>query len=145
MEAKVDEFNRGADAATKDRRLNAIDSAVGVVAGMNKDRLQYNAQERLAQAISGNTGVYDREGYSQTLVQAGHVPGTDAYNNLMNTYIKNNNGTHSNEEETTSSSSATETKTTKKKYAADGTLIDETTTTLKKGGFVPTGFRKRYS
>ena len=150
MGAKVDEFNRGADAATKDRRLNALDSAVGVVAGMNKDRLQYNAQERLAQAISGNTGVYDREGYGQTLLQAGHVPGTDAYNNLMNTYIKNNNGTHDGCGpggcgETTSSSSTTETKTTKKKYAADGTLIDESTTTLKKGGFVPTGFRKRYS
>ena len=93
MGAKVDEFNRGADAATKDRRLNALDSAVKTVAGMNKDRLQYNAQERLAQAISGNTGVYDREGYGQTLIQAGHVPGTDAYNNMMNTYIKSNNAT----------------------------------------------------
>ncbi len=143
MGAKVDEFNRGADAATKDRRLNALDAAVGVVAGMNKDRLQYNAQERLAQAISGNTGIYDREGYAQTLVQAGHVPGTDAFKNLMNTYIKNHNGTHSNEEETTSSSSTTETKTTKKKYDAQGNLVE--TTEMKKGGFVPTGFRKRYS
>jgi|TARA_R110000764_G_scaffold7536_2_gene26569 hypothetical protein len=145
MGAKVDEFNRGADAATKDRRLNALDNAVKTVAGMNKDRLQYNAQERLAQAISGNTGVYDREGYGQTLIQAGHVPGTDAYNNMMNTYIKSNNATFADGEESSSSSTTTEKTTTKKKYNADGTLQDTEVTTLKKGGFVPTGFRRRYS
>jgi hypothetical protein len=146
MEAKVDEFNRGADAATKDRKLNALDSAVKTVAGMNKDRLQYNAQERLAQAISGNTGVYDREGYAQTLVAAGHVPGTDGYNNLMNSYIKANNATFIDGETTSSSSSTTTEKTTtKKKYKPDGTLEDTEVTTLKKGGFIPTGFRRRYS
>ena len=145
MDGKVDEFNRGADAATKDRRLNALDSAVGTIAGMNKDRLQYNAQERLAQAISGQTGVYNRETYAQTLVAAGHVPGTDQYTNMMNAYIKKNQS--GNESSTSSSTSSTETstKTTKKKYAPDGSLIDESTTTAKTGGFIPTGFRKRYS
>ena len=141
----VDEFNAGAKAATKDRRLNALDSVVQTVAGMNKDRLQYNAQERLAQAISGNTGVYDREGYGQTLVQAGHVPGTDAYNNMMNSYIKSNNATFTDGGTESTSSTSTEKTTTKKKYDSEGKLIDESVTKLKKGGFIPTGFRKRYS
>jgi hypothetical protein len=145
MSAKVDEFNRGADAATKDRRLNALDAAVGAVAGMNKDRLQYNAQERLAQAISGNTGVYDREGYAQTLVAGGYVPGTEAYTNMMNTYIKNNQTTDESTTSSTSESTTSSKTTTKKKYDAKGNLIDESTTTLKKGGFKPAGFRRRYS
>jgi len=57
----VDEFNRGADAATKDRKLAALDSMAKTIAGVNRDRLAYNAQERMAKAISGRTGVYDRE------------------------------------------------------------------------------------
>ena len=141
MGAKVDEFNRGADAATKDRRLNAVDTAVKTVAGMNKDRLQYNAQERLAMAISGNSGVYDREGYAQTLVGAGHVPGTDAYNNLMNSYIKQNNATFADGLETETKTSSSTKTTSKKTYNADGTLKTE----MKTGGVKPTGFRRRYS
>ena len=141
MGAKVDEFNRGADAATKDRRLSAVDTAVKTVAGMNKDRLQYNAQERLAMAISGNSGVYDREGYAQTLVGAGHVPGTDAYNNLMNSYIKQNNATFADGLETETKTSSSTKTTSKKTYNADGTLKTE----MKTGGVKPTGFRRRYS
>ncbi len=57
----VDEFRAGADAATKDRRLMGVDSAVSNLAQMRRDSLQYDAQERLAQAISGQTGVYNRE------------------------------------------------------------------------------------
>ena len=143
MDAKVDEFNRGADAATKDRRLNALDTAVKTIAGMNQDRLQYNAQERLAKAISGNTGVYSREQYAQTLVDAGYDPTSDAYKNMMNTYIKKNQGTTSDNTSETSSSSTTTT-TTKKtvKYDAQGNPIEE----KRKGGFSkPVGFRRRYS
>tara|TARA_R110000787_G_scaffold24468_15_gene69384 strand:+ start:997 stop:3366 length:2370 start_codon:yes stop_codon:yes gene_type:complete len=57
----VNEFNTAADAATKDRRLMGVDSAVSNLAQMRRDSLQYDAQERLAQAISGQTGVYNRE------------------------------------------------------------------------------------
>ena len=108
---------------------------------MNKDRLQYNAQERLAMAISGNSGVYDREGYAQTLVGAGHVPGTDAYNNMMNSYIKQNNATFSDGLETETKTSSSTKTTSKKTYNADGTLKTE----MKTGGVKPTGFRRRYS
>lgn len=147
MDAKVDEFNRGADAATKDRRLNALDTAVKTIAGMNQDRLQYNAQERLAQAISGNTGVYSREQYAQTLVDAGYDPTSDAYKNMMNTYIKKNQGTTSDNTSETSSSSTTTT-TTKKtvKFDAQGNPIEENVEEKRKGGFSkPVGFRRRYS
>ena len=82
-EMVVDEFNTGADAATKDRKLGAIQSGVQSLAGMNRDRLQYNAQERLAQAISGNTGVYDREQTSMDLINAGYEKGSKEYNDMM--------------------------------------------------------------
>ena len=56
----VDEFNRAADAATKDRKLGAVQSGVQALAGIGRDFLQYKAQDKLAQAISGETGTYDR-------------------------------------------------------------------------------------
>ena len=57
----TDEFNRSADAAVEDRKLMALDNAFKSMATMNTDRLKYGAQERLARAISGGTGVYTRE------------------------------------------------------------------------------------
>jgi hypothetical protein len=57
----TDEFNRSADAAVEDRKLMALDNAFKSMATMNTDRLKYDAQERLARAISGGTGVYTRE------------------------------------------------------------------------------------
>ena len=39
----------------------ALDNAFKSMATMNTDRLKYDAQERLARAISGGTGVYTRE------------------------------------------------------------------------------------
>lgn len=84
----VDEFNRGADAAVSDRRLMALDSAVKTWAGMRKDKLQYDAQERLAQAISGQTGVYDAEKYSRELIDAGYNVGDQDYKDMMAAYNK---------------------------------------------------------
>jgi len=57
----VDDFNSAADAATKDRRLMALDTGVKNLAQMRRDKLQYEAQERLASAVSGQSGVYNRE------------------------------------------------------------------------------------
>jgi hypothetical protein len=57
----TDEFNRSADAAVEDRKLMALDNAFKSMATMNTDRLKYDAQERLARAVSGGTGVYTRE------------------------------------------------------------------------------------
>ena len=79
----VDEFNAAANAATKDRRLMAVDNAVKGLAQLHGDRLQYKAQERLAGAISGQTGVYSREAYGQDLLAAGYTAGDSDYNALM--------------------------------------------------------------
>jgi hypothetical protein len=58
---KVDEFNRGADAATRDRRLEGVQSVMTGLAGMMGDYRMYKAEERKAEAIEGPTGVLDRE------------------------------------------------------------------------------------
>ena len=82
----IDEFNRSADAATKDRRLMAVDNAVKGIASMRTDKLAYEAQERMAKAISGQTGVYDREAYGQDLLAAGYDVNSAEYNQLMKNY-----------------------------------------------------------
>lgn len=56
----ADEFNRAADAATKDRKLGALQAGVQGVAGVMGDVLQYKAAREHAQAISGDSGVYER-------------------------------------------------------------------------------------
>jgi len=65
-----DEFNRSADAATKDRRLMALNTAMSSVAGMNRDRLMYDAQDRIASAIGGETGIMTREQLSRDMKKA---------------------------------------------------------------------------
>ena len=56
----VDEFNTAADATTKDRKLEAVQNAVNSLAGMNRDRLQYQASENLTAGIAGGTGIMNR-------------------------------------------------------------------------------------
>lgn len=56
----VDEFNAAADAATTDRKIEATQAAMTTLAGMNTDRMQYNASENYATAIGGETGVMSR-------------------------------------------------------------------------------------
>ena len=57
----VDEFNRAADAATKDRKLGALQAGVQGFTGVVTDVLKYKAQDKLAQAMSGDSGTYDRD------------------------------------------------------------------------------------
>tara|TARA_R110001606_G_scaffold76159_1_gene176182 strand:- start:1797 stop:4280 length:2484 start_codon:yes stop_codon:yes gene_type:complete len=83
----VNEFNTAADAATKDRRLMGVDSAVSNLAQMRRDSLQYDAQERLAQAISGQTGVYNRE---QEEPEEPETAKTGGYRKKMGGYINKN-------------------------------------------------------
>lgn len=97
--AYTDEFNRGADAATKDRRLMGLQSAVHTFAGINKDRLQYEAQERMAQAISGDSGVLTREEIARDLSKAYpnlSIDSEEFSTKVENTYLKtlknNSNG-----------------------------------------------------
>ena len=85
----VDEFNRAADAATKDRRLMAVQNAVQTLAGMNRDRMMYKAQKNMATAISGQTGVNER--FQQMLdfnrANPHLMPGSADYNNAFNEYL----------------------------------------------------------
>lgn len=67
---RVDEFNRAADAATKDRKLSAIDTAVKQLGMLEERRLQTEAQKRLAQAI-GRDGVDARRRYFEEAVGKG--------------------------------------------------------------------------
>jgi hypothetical protein len=89
--ARTDDFNRGADAATKDRRLMGLTSAMNTFAGINTDRLKYQAQERMAQAISGDSGVLTREEIARDLAKA-HPdmgPESEDFQRLVeNTYLK---------------------------------------------------------
>ena len=84
----VDEFNSAADAATKDRRLMALDTGVKSATGLYSDLLQYKAQDRLASAISGETGVKQREQMRTLLRSTGNY--TEAQiNELINKSFSN--------------------------------------------------------
>tara|TARA_R100001510_G_scaffold15057_1_gene12368 strand:- start:23471 stop:26164 length:2694 start_codon:yes stop_codon:yes gene_type:complete len=83
----TDEFNRSADAAVEDRKLMALDNAFKSMATMNTDRLKYDAQERLAQAISGQTGVYTREQIGKMVQDSlGLEPGSADYTKTVQDY-----------------------------------------------------------
>ena len=79
----VDEFNRAADASTKDRKLEAVNNAVQTIAGINRDRLARKASDRMALAMEGTTGVLDR---FDLRLQASQIAGSssgDEYNNVL--------------------------------------------------------------
>ena len=65
QDAEAQQYNRGlAREQIKDRReevMGALDAAADRIAGMTGDVLDYKAQERLAEAVSGETGVLLRE------------------------------------------------------------------------------------
>lgn len=63
----ANEFNVAADAATFDRKLNAVETAAANLNQMHRDKLQYASNERIARAQSGKTGVYERELYENLL------------------------------------------------------------------------------
>ncbi len=56
----VDEFNRAADAATKDRKLNAVQYGLNTLVGLHRDKLEYQAADDYAKALDGTRGAYDR-------------------------------------------------------------------------------------
>jgi len=63
----ANEFNVAADAATFDRKLNAVETSAANLNQMHRDKLQYASNERIARAHSGKTGVYERELYENLL------------------------------------------------------------------------------
>ena len=81
----TDEFNRAADAAVEDKKLMALDNAFKSMGTMNTDRLKYNAQERLGDAISGQTGVKTREELGQMIKDSyGLEVGSPAHTKKLN-------------------------------------------------------------
>jgi hypothetical protein len=56
----VDEFNRGADAATGDRRLNAVQYGINTLASLHRDKLMYQASADVTRAIDGQRGTMPR-------------------------------------------------------------------------------------
>lgn len=56
----VDEFNRGADAATKDRKLNAVQYGINTLASLYKDKMTRQASDNFADAIDGQRGTLER-------------------------------------------------------------------------------------
>ena len=63
----VDEFNRGADAATSDRRLNAVQYGINTLASLHRDKLTFQASDDVTRAIAGQTGVMERFNAMQNL------------------------------------------------------------------------------
>ena len=56
----VDEFNSSSDAATKDRKLNAVQYGINALASMHRDKLSYDAQSDYSHAIDGQRNSYER-------------------------------------------------------------------------------------
>ena len=56
----VDEFNRGADAATKDRKLNAVQYGINTLATLHKDKMMGRASADFSAAIDGQRGALER-------------------------------------------------------------------------------------
>jgi hypothetical protein len=56
----VDEFNRSADAATGDRRLNAVQYGINTLASLHRDKLMYQASADVTRAIDGQRGTMPR-------------------------------------------------------------------------------------
>tara|TARA_Y100001937_G_scaffold18647_1_gene25723 strand:+ start:16243 stop:17919 length:1677 start_codon:yes stop_codon:yes gene_type:complete len=56
----VDEFNRAADAATKDRKLMAVQYGIDTLATLHRDRKMNEAQDNLTAAIDGQRGTMQR-------------------------------------------------------------------------------------
>ena len=68
----IDEFNRGADAATKDRRLNAVQYGINTLATLYRDKLTRGASDNLALAIDGQRGALDRFYEEQNAKRGGY-------------------------------------------------------------------------
>tara|TARA_R100000988_G_scaffold33410_1_gene16820 strand:+ start:242 stop:2260 length:2019 start_codon:yes stop_codon:yes gene_type:complete len=84
----VNEFNAAADAATKDRRLMAVDTAVKGYMQMRNDDKMYASGERLARTISGRTGAYEADVYSQNLLDQGYELNSPEYLSEMENFNK---------------------------------------------------------
>jgi hypothetical protein len=81
----VDEFNRGADAATSDRRLNAVQYGINTLASLHKDKLTFQASDDVTRAIEGQTGVMQRFNAMQRLQDQYNTSSTSSSNTSSTT------------------------------------------------------------
>lgn len=56
----VDEFNRGADASTKDRKLNAVQYGINTLASLHRDKMMGKASQDFSDAVDGGRGALER-------------------------------------------------------------------------------------
>ena len=56
----VDEYNSAADAATKDRKLMAVQYGLNTLVQLNRDKQTKAAADNLAKAVDGQRGALDR-------------------------------------------------------------------------------------
>ena len=66
-EMYVNEFNTAADAATKDRKLNAVSTAVQQLGMLRARKLQKEGMTDLAEAVCGETGIDERRKLKKAL------------------------------------------------------------------------------
>jgi len=81
----VDEFNSAADAATKDRRLMALDSMASGLVTMRGDTLRYEADDSYSRAVSGKTGTYERQKAKEFALSKGVKKDSQEWINMFGT------------------------------------------------------------
>ncbi|MAN62443.1 MAG: hypothetical protein CMI60_10915 [Parvibaculum sp.] len=90
---QVNQFNKAADAATKDRKLMAAQNAVQSIAGMGADYLQYKAQDDLSRAIAGQTPILDNFyihelDFQKAYPEMANMQGSPEYSGAFASYLK---------------------------------------------------------
>jgi len=86
----VDEFNTAADAATKDRKLNAMQYSINTLAQLHRDHLARQASDNVAKAIDGQRGTLDRFYGNTTYEETTTSNSTDENSNNTETIIPTN-------------------------------------------------------
>ena len=81
----VDQFNTESEAATKAQRVSAVQNAASGLLTQWMDKQMLDSQERVANAVAGQTGIMQREAITNYLANAypDLEAGTDAYNAMF--------------------------------------------------------------
>ena len=81
----VDQFNTESEAATKAQRVSAVQNAASGLLTQWMDQQMLDSQERIKNAIAGQTGIMQREAITNYLDNAypDLAAGTDAYNAMF--------------------------------------------------------------
>ena len=132
----ADEFNRGADAATSDRKLNAVQYGINTLATLHRDKLAYKAQQDYTSAIAGPRGILERR--------------YDANGNLITSSSESSKSSTTSDKTSKYSKIKTITNadgtTTIVKYDKEGNVIpnEDTLKTAQRGGYRQLNLMRRY-